>query len=251
MRSISQALREHKQAVLNEGYAEDQILGIFLYGSQNYNTDTEDSDVDTKAIIVPSLEDLCLRSAVSREIHLENGEHCEIKDIREIVKNFRKQNINFIEILYTDYCWVNPKYKDIWNEQYIEIRDLISHYDPLKCIESITKQALHTISQGRTNGKKISNALRFIRFLMKYIKSDSYYSCLTVPTQYAEWHRNLKKIEVLSDTLLAYNAENILTEILENIEEYASQVRQSSQDVVDNTMNIGIIRLVKRLSFDF
>ena len=39
-------------------------------------------------------------------------------DIRHLVQNFRKQNINFIEILYTNACWINYDYKEIW--EYIE-----------------------------------------------------------------------------------------------------------------------------------
>ena len=59
MRDIKKAIQEHKQVVLNAGYPEKQIFGIFLYGSQNYGLDTENSDVDTKAIIIPTIEDLC------------------------------------------------------------------------------------------------------------------------------------------------------------------------------------------------
>lgn len=55
MRNIEEALQEHKQAVLAAGYTEKQILGIFVYGSQNYGTATENSDVDTKAVIIPTM----------------------------------------------------------------------------------------------------------------------------------------------------------------------------------------------------
>ena len=54
------ALELHKQNLLRKGYKEENILGIFAYGSQNYNLDTENSDWDTKAIIVPSFRDLVL-----------------------------------------------------------------------------------------------------------------------------------------------------------------------------------------------
>ena len=62
MRNIEEALQEHKQAVLAAGYAEEQILGIFVYGSQNYGTATENSDVDTKAVIIPTMRQLAFYS---------------------------------------------------------------------------------------------------------------------------------------------------------------------------------------------
>ena len=42
MRNINEALHEHLPEVLKI-YPEDQILGIFLYGSQNYKMDLENS----------------------------------------------------------------------------------------------------------------------------------------------------------------------------------------------------------------
>lgn len=42
------------------------VYGVFLYGSQNYGTDTEQSDVDAKAIIVPSFHELVLKKPVSQ-----------------------------------------------------------------------------------------------------------------------------------------------------------------------------------------
>jgi predicted nucleotidyltransferase len=59
-RDIQEALQQHKQVVLDAGYAEDQIIGVFLYGSQNYGLATEDSDVDTKVVIIPTLENLII-----------------------------------------------------------------------------------------------------------------------------------------------------------------------------------------------
>ena len=72
--------------------------------------DKKYSDVDSKLIIVPSFEDMCLKSDwLSKELHLED-EHIEVKDIRELRNMFLKQNINFIEILYTDYNKISKEY---------------------------------------------------------------------------------------------------------------------------------------------
>lgn len=59
MRNIMQAIEEHKAKVL-EQYPIYQVLGIFVYGSQNYSLATKDSDIDTKAIIIPTIENLAL-----------------------------------------------------------------------------------------------------------------------------------------------------------------------------------------------
>ena len=171
------ALKEHKARVL-ETYAESQLLGIFVYGSQNYGIDTEFSDVDTKAILVPSIEDLCLNSPISKEIHLDNNEHCEIKDIREYANMIRKQNINFLEIMFTDYCLITPKYNKIWKKYFIDNSELFAHMDMRKTLMSICGQAIHTLKQNKTNGKKFANGLRLYHTLEKLIEGENYRNCI-------------------------------------------------------------------------
>ena len=53
--NIQKGLNEH----LNESYKyfeQNQIVGIFLQGSQNYNLNLPNSDIDTKLIITPSFK---------------------------------------------------------------------------------------------------------------------------------------------------------------------------------------------------
>ena len=198
MRTTMDAIREHKKAILKE-YAEDQLLGVFLYGSQNYGINTENSDIDTKAIIIPTINDLCLKKPISREIRFDNEEHCEIKDIREMIKMFKKQNINFIEILYTDYCLINPKYNRIWQEYFINKREYISHISKRQTVMSICGQALHTLNQNKTDGKKYANGLRLYHFLISYLSDSSYEYCINIELQE----------KGLSEKLIAYKQNKI------------------------------------------
>ena len=201
MRTWEEALKEHKAAVLAAGFKEENIVGIFAYGSQNYSVATETSDWDTKAIIVPSYEELVLRPPVSREIHLENEEHCEVKDIREIVNMFKKQNINFLEILYTEYKWLNPKYKDQWEYCFEKNREMITHYDTNKTVKSICGQAIHTLKQNPTDGKKVANGLRLLRFLEKFLTGVNYSDCIMLSENERQRIIELKKSQKVDITL--------------------------------------------------
>ena len=56
------------------------IVGIFLYGSQNYNLDYEDSDIDLKAIVVPTINDIVFNNKpISTSIEIPEG--LEVKSI--------------------------------------------------------------------------------------------------------------------------------------------------------------------------
>ena len=242
MRDVHKAIIEHREFLISEGYDPKQILGIFLYGSQNYGVATADSDVDTKAIIIPTLEDLCLREKKVKELHLPNGEHCEVMDIRHLVQNFRKQNINFIEILYTNACWINYDYKEIWEQFFVANREEISHYDVNKALQSICGQAIHTIKQNPTDGKKISNGMRLLFFLKNYLVGRDYETCIR-PTD-EKFRKEL--IRLKRKSLADDSKANALIVEFEALKVLNLSMPQYKPAEIDKYMNDGIIALVKK-----
>lgn len=65
----------------------DQLPGEFdyfyigLYGSQNYNLDNKNSDVDAKAIVVPSFDELIRFKGESKSFSFGDG-ILDVKDVR-------------------------------------------------------------------------------------------------------------------------------------------------------------------------
>ena len=77
---IFDRLKSDFDYVTSLGY---KVLGVFLQGSQNYGLDYEGSDIDTKAIVVPSFEDFVLnKKPASTTLILPSNEHVDVKDIR-------------------------------------------------------------------------------------------------------------------------------------------------------------------------
>lgn len=176
-------------------YGEEHIMGVFLYGSQNYNLATENSDVDAKAIYIPSLAEIAAdKKPISKEFELENGAHIEVKDIRLMCRMWKKQNINFVEILFTDYCVINPMYLEEWNE-FTSCRELTARYNVYQTVVSSYWQAKNTIKSEGITGKQYVNAQRLVEFFEKYLgKANlSYKECITVDDKNAEIYKNLKK----------------------------------------------------------
>lgn len=177
MRDPKQALMEHYKKI-SEDYPDYNFLGIFLYGSQNYGLATEDSDVDSIAILIPSVEGVILRKPVCKEIIFENKEHCNIKDIREVVKEWKKQSVQALEILFTDYFIVKPEYVSYWNN-FLNIRNDIAHYDVERTFKSVAGQAKQTYLRNPFDRKQVANTLRLYHFLRSYLMGCSYDACLT------------------------------------------------------------------------
>ena len=93
-KNISDRLYEHLDESL--GYFDYyQIVGIFLQGSQNYGLDTEESDIDTKLIVLPKFEDIVFNKQPVSTTHIrENDEHIDFKDLRLYIQTliFLKKN---------------------------------------------------------------------------------------------------------------------------------------------------------------
>ena len=178
-------------------YPDKELFAVCLQGSQNYNldmyTDEYKSDVDTKAIVIPSLEDIVLNKQPISTTHiLPNNEHLDIKDIRLMFENFKKQNINFLEILFTNFACVNIKYKEEWN-LLKENRELIAHYNinqALRCMAGMSmekKKALchpypsliDKIEKYGYDGKQLHHIIRMNNFIYGYGEGKTFEECLT------------------------------------------------------------------------
>lgn len=82
-----------------------RVFYVALYGSQNYGIDTPSSDFDWKAIVVPSLEDLISQTKPTSKVYEYEWGQIEVKDIRNYIESAVKVNVNFIELLNTEYFY--------------------------------------------------------------------------------------------------------------------------------------------------
>ena len=189
---IMKRLREHYDEACGL-IPEDRIVGVFLQGSQNYGLDYEGSDVDSKCIVLPTLEDICFAKKPISTTHVrENDEHIDLKDIRLMFQTFRKQNMNFIEILFTEYKIINPLYEDLWNEL-IAQNELVGRYNPHRAVttmKGIASEKFHALEHrypsrvevidkfGGYDPKQLHHLLRIEDFLKRYINGEKYAECL-------------------------------------------------------------------------
>ena len=188
---IMTKLREHYNESL-EYFSEEQIVGCFLQGSQNYGLDYEGSDVDTKLIVVPNFKDICLNKKPISTTHVrENNEHTDWKDVRLYIETFRKQNLNFLEILFTDFYIINPIYMEQW-QRLVSKREEIAHmnsYRAVKSMKGIALEKYHAMEHRYPtkvdildkfgyDGKQVSHLIRVDDYLERYINGESYLSCL-------------------------------------------------------------------------
>lgn len=232
---INRKIKEHYTEA-KEHFAEDRIVGIFNQGSGNYGLDIESSDVDTKLIITPTFEDIAMnRPAVSTTYVRANDEHIDFKDIRLMLQTFKKQNLNFTEVLFTDYKIINPKYKCYW-DTLIKNREAIAHYNiysAVKAMKGVALEKYHALRHQYPNKlevlarygydpKQLHHLLRVEEYIYRYIKGEPYIDCLKPKTgDYL--------VEVKLGKYKNEEVDNIANKALTHIEEMCTPYTKDSE----------------------
>ena len=186
---IYDRLKSDYEYVSELGY---NVLGVFLQGSQNYGLEYEGSDIDTKCIVLPKFEEFCRSSKpVSTTLILESNEHIDVKDIRLMFECFKKQNINFVEILFTDYMILNPLYGSLFKPM-LENAERIARYNDfaaLNCMVGLSKEKykalehryptlVDKIDKFGYDPKQLHHIARIDEFIIRYISGEDYKDCL-------------------------------------------------------------------------
>ena len=175
-----------------EYFKDDQIVMLALTGSQNYNLAIETSDIDTKLTVLPLFDDIVFNKTPISTTHIRaNEEHIDFKDMRLMFSTLLKQNVNYLEQLFTKYYIANQDYeKEIKTLR--EHREDIARFYPSKCIMTMYGIAMN--KQGRVfrelpdkeniiqiygyNPKEMVQLLRIEEFMRRYINDEPFADCL-------------------------------------------------------------------------
>ena len=189
---INNRIKEHYDYIKNKY----DVVYLGLQGSQNYELDVYEkdykSDIDTKAIILPSFEDFVYnRQPVSRTVVLDNNEHIDVKDIRTMFDTFKKQNVNFIEILFTKYKIINEEYKDLIQILLNNKEEIarLNKNQALRCMAGMSMEKLKALQHPYPtildkiikygyDPKQLHHILRMNDFIKKYVAGIRYEDCL-------------------------------------------------------------------------
>ena len=101
----------HKVVAARMREVDDELIYTALFGSQNYKMDSWDSDVDVHCMYAPHPKRIITESSVHYPL-IENdnayGGHADVKTVHDMLVQYRKGNLNFLETLWTPYITVTP-----------------------------------------------------------------------------------------------------------------------------------------------
>lgn len=129
-------IREYLQQEYNyfiDKFSENRILGTFLIGKANYGFAKDEGDLHFITIYLPTFEELCVTTPHNNH---DLSEYGTLWDIREVYQNILSQNIYILELLYSDFIIVTPRYQKLFQELILEKRDQFSQYNMQQVIIS-------------------------------------------------------------------------------------------------------------------
>lgn len=261
---MEQVQRHYNEAL--KIYKKEQIIGIFVQGSTNYGLDTENSDIDTKCILAPTFYDIAMAKPMISTTHiLDNNEHIDAKDIRAYFSCFRKQNLNFLEILFTPYFIVNPLYINEWIKL-VDYREMIAHMNPYRAVKSMKGIALEKyhamehrypskvdiIDKMGYDPKQLHHLARVDNYLTRYIAGDTYENCLVPDEKTSQFLLDIKngKLDLAAAKALADICLDHITKIADKFCEKTEEkedetMRALLEEVQYNIMKIAIKKELK------
>ncbi len=148
-----------------------EVVMTSLIGSQNYELDTENSDYDTFSLVLPSFEDLAFaKDPAAGEYDVGDGK-CMYKDIRIALNLLKKPSPNSLEIFFSDYVYINPRYEEIIDNyiKYPPHAQYVMHCNYQHMIDACTGMSVQLSKRNMPSGKKLAHAIRMKNMLPYYL----------------------------------------------------------------------------------
>ena len=206
-------LHQQLKEVVYHGISFTRIAFISIYGSQNYHLAGPRSDIDSECFIFPAMDDLCFaKTPTSFKISTEYGD-IYVKDIRLMFDELRKCSPNILELLASNYIWINKEY------QYYILSILknvdtfakLNTYKLLKGLEGLVKRYC---TPSTVSPKFIVNAARIKQMIQRIINEENFSSTL-IPENavvlFNNKYRNSEPDDLLKLTTIKIECNEILS----------------------------------------
>ena len=164
IKTYTQQLIEHEDYIKQKGFKPIMTL---LIGSQNYNLETPNSDIDTFTFILPTIEELARGDAPkSGEYEVENGK-CMYKDIRLALNLLKKTSPNSVECFYTRYRIFPSQVYGLYD--FLK-NDSIFYANYTHMVGACAGMAHQLTKRNMSAGKRYSHSLRLKNLVNNYIE---------------------------------------------------------------------------------
>lgn len=172
---IMRTLEKYCEKAKEEGH---QIIYIGVHGSHNYNLNTEDSKLNARGIVVPTIKELIFNKACNKVLTFEEGE-LEIIDLISYYQFSQRGVPSYLEVIQSEYYIGNEEIRTILDNN-INLRDC---YKKLKeyeeQLQKPTAENKEIVEMWGFDPKIFSHLTRGYTLIYKHLVEDykkSFYS---------------------------------------------------------------------------
>ena len=267
---INNKVKKHYDYLISLGL---NVIGVFAQGSMNYGLfiDEEEykSDVDTKAIVLPTLDDLISGNKMKSTKYDLDGEQIDVKDIRVMVDMWKKSNPAYLEILFTKYKVINPLYEKFINDIIKMGDDIVKMNFPqlAKCMSGMSKEKviamehpypslIDKIEKYGYDSKQLHHIIRLNRLIIEVFLNDiPFGEALDISEQerFRDFLINVKKskysLEMARRMAVEYDEDTrqIKEQVLEKYKdfEFDSKTYNKLKSIVNKMVKYNIVSQIK------
>lgn len=251
---IFKILSQYKKKLEDMGY---NVLYIGLYGSQNYNVDDELSDIDAKAIILPTLHDIVFRKVTSITIECENGS-IDIKDLITFYDVIKKGNFSYIESIDTKYSIGDKYIKDLFKQFRPSLKSILgAMHEKRKALTHEYPSKKEEFEKWGFDPKQYHHIVRLLDLLeYNYMNNDSK-SYLAYDEVISQQMINLKRNNLNGRTLYTKQEAEILSDgcieqakrfIPENYKYESINIDEQINKYIEDNIKIELIKIAPTIS---
>lgn len=162
------------------------------FGSYNYGLEVPGSDVDTKAMVLPTSRQVVMHEKqLSFELEMKSGDHCDVKDVRLMTHLMLKSDVTYLELLYSPYWCADNAYME-FVQKLRSYRDFLANHDPLRLMKVVHGRAMQRYKdfdkgfEGKKellkrvgyDPKQLHHLARYVFFMADYLKLKDFKLCL-------------------------------------------------------------------------
>ncbi len=265
-RRIMERVQKHYDYLTSLGL---NVACIFAQGSMNYGLYVQDedykSDVDTKAIILPTLDDLIRGEKMKTTKYEFEGEQIDVKDIRVMVQMWAKANPTYLEILFTKYKIINPDFEEYINDILDMKNEIVAmnlsqlarsisgmSKEKVKGLEHLCPSQENDIEKFGYCPKQLCHIIRLNRLMIDIFYNHLPFDKALVFNDNNEIKKYLIEVKKGKESLdrarrLAIEYDNVTKGIMnDNLDiEFDSYTKSKLNDIVRNLVKFNIVKQIK------
>lgn len=167
----------------------NRLMFIAPKGSVNYGTTTENSDVDSVIVALPSVESLLSNEVNKKYIELSNHEFCTVWEMPRFLDLLLKQNPTVLEVLFSYFTFWPYGSRSLRSvDRLLNIKNDIARYDPplaykamLGVFQNEFRKICLNVDDDEVFYKAAYHCRRLLFMMNRYFNGGPYFNCILLP----------------------------------------------------------------------